>query len=198
LKSPTVCCPPTIFSRKYTIGSYPPLDLAEARKQARLVLELVARGIDPAAQKKARRRDIASGRNRVDTLVGDFIDRHVSKLRSHKEVERILEHDVLPYWSSRQVQEIGRRDVIELLDRVEDRGAGHMAVYASRIVSKFFAFLVERDIIAANSCAGLKPRRGMVRRDRILSDEEMRIFWQAAIALCFPFGPLFQLLLLTG
>ena len=35
-------------------------------------------------------------------------------------------------------------------------------------------------------------------RDRVLSDEEIATFWKAAKAIGEPFGPLCQLLLLTG
>jgi integrase len=37
-----------------------------------------------------------------------------------------------------------------------------------------------------------------VERDRALSDAEIQLFWQGCEAIGWPFGPLFQLLLLTG
>ena len=35
-------------------------------------------------------------------------------------------------------------------------------------------------------------------RQRILNDEEVRAFWKAAQSIGYPYGPLFQMLLLTG
>ena len=42
-------------------------------------------------------------------------------------MKRILDKDVLPRWWNRPIEEIGRADVIELLDAVQDRGSPIMA-----------------------------------------------------------------------
>ena len=44
----------------------------------------------------------------------------------------------------------------------------------------------------------MKPPAKEVSRDRVLSDDEVRWFWQACEAAGFPWGPLGKLLLLTG
>ena len=57
--------------------------------------------------------------------VASFVERHVRtnlKARSAEEVERIFKLHVLPAWSNRRIQDIARRDVVELLDRMTDRG----------------------------------------------------------------------------
>ena len=51
-------------------------------------------------------------------------------------------------WGNRRVQEIVRRDVVELLDRIVDRGSPVLT--ANRVfatVRKFFGWLVERDVL---------------------------------------------------
>jgi hypothetical protein len=55
------------FPCKYTIGAPPAVNLRTARREARRILQLVAEGTNPAAQKKAHRDDAATGRNRVST-----------------------------------------------------------------------------------------------------------------------------------
>ena len=42
--------------RRMTLGTYPTLSLADAREQARIILGRVARGSDPAAEKREQRR----------------------------------------------------------------------------------------------------------------------------------------------
>jgi integrase len=63
---------------------------------------------------------------------------------------------------------------------------------------KMFAWAVARDIIAASPCAGVKPPSPEQPRDRVLNDDELRLVWLAADQIGWPFGPLVQLLALTG
>src|SRR5687768_4596180 len=51
-------------SRKLTLGAFPLLDLGEARAEAKLALQAVAKGDDPALEKKSKRRAAADGVDR--------------------------------------------------------------------------------------------------------------------------------------
>jgi integrase len=57
---------------------------------------------------------------------------------------------------------------------------------------------VDYDLIDANPANGFKMPAPLVERDRTLSDEEIRLFWCGCDGVGWPFGPLFQLLLLTA
>jgi integrase len=61
---------------------------------------------------------------------------------------------------------------------------------------------VEKEIIDANPAEGIPdpdPRRREARsRNRYLDDDEIRLFWLACVKIGWPFGPMFQLLLLTA
>ncbi len=186
--------------RKLTIGSYPMLGLGEAREAARDALQAVSKGADPAAQKVAKRREAAVGADRdlVKNVVAEFLNRHVKANKSRAEVERMFKHDVLPKWGERRIQDITRRDVIELMDGLVDRGIGPMANRVFSIIRKLFNWAIGRDIIMVSPCAGIRPPVPEVSRDRILSDDEIRWFWRAADRAGPPFGPLFKMLLLTG
>lgn len=94
--------------------------------------------------------------------------------------------------------EIARRDVIELLDSTVDRGAATMANRELAAVRRMFGWCVERGILDASPCAGMRAPVPERSRDRLLSDDEIRLFWNAADTIGWPFGPLFKLLLLTG
>ena len=59
---------------------------------------------------------------------------------------------------------------------------------------------VERGIVPTNPFAGIKgpsSERGRA-RERVLSDDELRLVWGAADAIGWPFGPVVKLLALTG
>jgi integrase len=180
-------------SRKHTLGSYPAIDLKAARALAGKALRVVAEGRDPGREKLLA--------DSVDRIVEEFLERHVrrsNRPRTAQETERLLRQHVLPRWRSRMVHEITRRDVLDILDRVVDGGARIAANRVLAAVRKFFNWCVARDVLAASPCAGVKPPTAEHARDRVLSDDELRLVWQAADKLGGTFGPLVKLLALTG
>jgi integrase len=60
-----------------------------------------------------------------------------------------------------------------------------------------FAWAVSRDILPASPCAGVSPPAAEHSRDRVLTDDELRLVWKAADAIGAPFGPMVQALILT-
>jgi integrase len=81
---------------------------------------------------------------------------------------------------------------------VVDGGAPIAANRVLAAVRKFFNWCVARDILAASPCAGVKPPTAERSRDRVLTDDELRLVWAAAEKLGGTFGPLVKLLALTG
>lgn len=194
--------------RKCTLGPFPALELAEARDAARAALRAVAKGEDPSTQKiEAKRAAVAERENDRDlfkNVVAEFIRRHASKNRTGRETERLIDREVMPAWGEKRVQEITKRDVIELLDRIADstgRGGGKKGITANRTLAairRLFNWCIERDILSASPCAGVKPPAIETSRDRVLSDDEIRWLWQACDSAGHPFGPLIKLLLVTA
>ena len=50
------------------------------------------------------------------SVVAEWLKRDQADNRSHDEVKRILDREVLPAWGQRRIGEIGRREVLELID----------------------------------------------------------------------------------
>ena len=184
-------------SRKLTLDC-PPLDLKRARAAGRVALTAVAEGRDPATEKKqARARPLA--KDLIETAVEDFVERYVKKHNrpsTARETERIFRRNVLPVWKGRRLQELAKRDVIDLLDEIA-ASAPIMANRTLSAVSRFFSWCVEKDKLAASPCAGVAAPGAEHKRDRVLSDHELRLLWKACDALDWH-GPLVRLLLLTG
>ena len=184
--------------RKHTIGSFPTVDLKTARLLGGKALRAAAEGRDPGREKMQARGAKADG---IDSVVEKFLARHVrrsNRPRTAQETERLLRLHVLPRWRARKVHEITRRDVLDVLDRVVDGGAPIAANRALAAVRKLFNWCVAQDILSVSPCAGVKPPTAERSRDRVLSDDELRLVWQAADQVGWPFGPLVQLLALTG
>src|SRR5262249_13248406 len=95
------------------------------------------------------------------------------------------------------VTEFPRRDVIDLLDAlVVDRPL--LANKTRGVLSRFFSWLCERDIIAASPVVGVKPPSKETVRDRVLDDAELRRLWLASDAVGGNAGAYTKLLILTG
>lgn len=181
-----------------TLGRFPTLGQAEARRMAKDALAKAAEGINPAEAKRRAWHETVTGKNLVTTIAGHYVERHAKKNKSWKETERILRHDILPHLGDRKIQDITRRDVIDLIDRIVDRGSPVQANAVLAQVKALFNWCKSRDIIAISPVDGVKKPTEVTNRDRVLSDAEIRLLWTACEALKYPFGPMTKMLLLTG
>jgi integrase len=87
--------------------------------------------------------------------------------------------------------------VADLLDAIANRSpAVARATYAA--LRGLFAWCKERDLIDASPCEGLTAPPRSKARDRVLTDDELRLTWRASERLGYPFGPVVQLLMLTA
>jgi integrase len=185
--------------RKLTLDSV--TSLAEARKAATAALADVERGVDPGAMKLRTNGAGLRGDDTVERLADDFIARYAKKNtrpNTWKQYESILNRIVKPAWRGRMVRDIARRDCIELVESV----AADRPIMANRVIallSCWFNWLVDRDVVKASPAVKIKSSRSKERpRKRFLSDEEIKRFLVAVDALSEPFGDMYWLLLLTG
>jgi integrase len=199
--------------------------LAGARKLAGDAALQVARGIDPA-RAKVRDRALARQRaentelldhDTIEAVARAFIEKHAKKNTrpsswlqtarliglkpDPKNPDKLIRTEtggeVLSQWTGRTVHEITRRDVHDLLDRIVSRGSPVTANRVLAAIRKMFAWSVSRDILPTSPCAGVSPPTVEQSRDRVLSDDELRLVWRAADAIGAPFGPMVQALILT-
>jgi integrase len=189
--------------RKLTIGSYPHIDLRAAREAASTALAKVAQGFDPAAEKKetsAAARKPAD-HDLVENVVTRFVERYAktnTREASWRETERLLKKEIAGPWKSRRLSQITRADVHEILDTIVDRGSPILANRTLAALRRMCAWAVERGIIDASPCEKVKAPAPERSRDRVLSDKELQALWSGCDDIGWPFGPMFQLLVLTG
>lgn len=185
--------------RRMTLASFPTLSLAAARIKAREVMAAASEGRDPAEEVKAAKAPTPKDdRDKIKTLIGQYDKRHLKGLKSGDVVRRELDRFVVAAWGERDIHSITKRDVIDLLDGIADSGRVVTANRVRAYLNKFLNWAVERDILPLSPAIGVKPVAKEVSRDRVLTDDEIRWFWQACEAEGFPWGPLGKVLLLTG
>lgn len=181
-----------LTQRRLPIGVHPRISLAEARNKALEALRLVDEGIDPAA----RRRQL--GMN-VEAICGDFIRQYARpRNRSWKEAERILQREFVAVHGQRDIREIKRHDILDMMDGAIERGAAYQANRIHSNLRKLFNWCVERGIVDTSPVMGTKPPTREQARDRVLTDDEVLAVLRVCAKDAYPFRQFVPLLLATA
>jgi integrase len=170
-----------------TIGPYPTVSLAVARLRADELRKGVAGGENPSETKRRAKRE-APGRT-FKALSERYMKecarrpygKRLQAKRSADQDERNLNLHVLPKWRDRDYTVIRRADVIELVESLIASGKETLANRVQSLISGVFSFAVDSDLIDANPCARLKKRGRERVGDRVLTDPEIRLFWQKVV-----------------
>ncbi|MCC0809014.1 DUF4102 domain-containing protein [Methylobacterium sp. W2] len=182
-----------------TIGSYPEVSLADARERANGLRRSVAAGLNPVEEKRRERQ--ASNTSTFKALSDRYLEEHARRFkRSAPADERNLRLHVLPKWGSRRYDEIQRRDVIDLCEGMVAAGTATNANRVQALISSVFSFAVDADLMAANPCVRLRKRAAENIGRRVLSDDEVFLFWHGIISppVSHRVGLALRIALLTG
>jgi len=188
------------YRRRYTLGGFPVLQLVDARERARDALELVRRGIDPVEEQK--RREEAEVARRVEGftfefLAKKFLEEHVSKLRSAREVRRSFDRYLLPQFGKTKARELKRSAVRDYLDNM-GKTRPVMANRCLAYIRKMYNWALSKDLVEVSPVSGI-PRPGAERkRDRVLSEAEIKSIWKALDQERIITSAAFRLRLLTA
>ena len=173
--------------------------LAEAQETAREALRDIRRGVDPSGEKpeEIKNTDI------VDDVVEDFLEKYKGRRerplaeRTKEENSRALRKRFVPYFEGRPIATIRRRELIEFLEEMAEAtpGAAHRA---QSVLSTFFDWCTDREILETNPAVRLRAARKPASRDRVLSDAEIEILWSGFGAAGYPYGSYLKMLLLTA
>lgn len=193
--------------RRLTLGKYPTLSLREARTAYAEAVHLLGQGKDPAvylqALRDAQRREAELARKEpsIKALVQEYLDGWARpRKRSWKEDQRILNKDIIPVWGNYKAKEIEQRDVVLLLDAIKNRGADIQANRTLAVIRRMFNFAIERGLLTATPVSHVKPVKKETPRDRVLTPEEIRLFWYGldTAPMSLPVRLALRLLLVTG
>jgi hypothetical protein len=157
--------------RKYTIGPYGRVTLHQARVAAQKVFAARLEGRDPASEKREAKRRVVA--DRVDDLVETFITQHLSQNRSGGEIARLLRREVGKPWAGKSIHQITKRDVVELISAIKQRGAPLAANKALKSVKTFLHWCVGRAVLDQSPADGAPLPAKEVARDRVLNDKEL-------------------------
>ncbi len=127
----------------YAVGEYPAVTLLDARKAREEARELVKQGQHPSHVRKATTaRQIGENANTFKAVAEEWIARKKSGWSDYylKQVERGMEVDVYPFIGRRPLRSITANDILQVLNRIVDRGAETVAINVRQWCSSAFRY----------------------------------------------------------
>lgn len=190
--------------RRLTLGEFPAIKLAKARELALDAIARIAQGQDPQGQKSAERRGRLDALS-FSKLADAWLEKHARvKLKPTAviEYERLIDADLRPSIGEMAAGLITKQDVIlKVRDKIAGRGA---RVHADRVVgmvSRIYSWAIDEEYVDSNPAYKVrKAAAGPSVRDRVLTTEEIGLFWNGLnkAEMSEPLRLIFRLALLTG
>ncbi|MBO3659426.1 tyrosine-type recombinase/integrase [Acinetobacter haemolyticus] len=198
--------------KKITLGNYPHMSLAEARIELQRLKLLRSQGICPASERKEEKLIVRQKKQEsvsdikkmslkdvVDLYLTEVIEDRVivdqrtgvkkiidgsRNLKGQQETRRTLYVDAVKELGHKEADSIVRKDIIELIKRIIDRGA---QVQAGRVLAELIAaydYAIGLDyfsesfanpaLLAKSSLKQTRIKLTSNKRNRVLSDSELR------------------------
>jgi integrase len=136
--------------------------------------------------------------DRVEDLLESFIAQRLSQNRSGKEIARLLRREVGKAWTGKSIHEISKRDVVEVISAIEQRGAPIAANKTLKSIKTFLRWCVGRAVLDQSPAEGVPLPTKEVARDRVLDDQELAQVILAARKIGGAYGGIVEFLALTG
>lgn len=187
-------------AKEFCFGEYPAMGLQQARRKAMALMSEVQEGRDPQyeRQKAVKKEETTPS---VAEFAETYLELHArpnKKPKSFLEDKRQLEKYILPSIGSLKVMDVERAHLVAILDSLGKR-APVQANRTRALLSKFFNFAIDRGVIESSPASRLPRYAKEESRDRVMTEDEIAIFWQATEeVLSQSMRDIFRLLLLTA
>lgn len=186
--------------RRVTIGPYPEIGLAEARRRALGLKVNIEAGADPATGIQE-----SNAAPTFKELSDEWIRIHgpTKGPKSLSDNVSMLRRHILPVIGAKKAEDVTKRDVLRLLDLValkpdarlgkkkraarktkdvpvldQARQLSHRPARVYEVIRAIFRWAISRDILPVDPTFGMKPPLKKERpRERALTPEEIKQFW---------------------
>jgi integrase len=146
---------------RMSLGAYPALGLKDARDLRDEAQALLAKGIDPRAHRR-RERSAArvAGANTFEAVFRSWRDFKALSLKTSRQstlsqIDRMFPKDVLPWLGTLSIFEVTRTDLVQVLRRVEHRGALSTAEKIRTWLDQLFRYAMVEVNLEANPAGEL-------------------------------------------
>ncbi|MGH1432637.1 MAG: tyrosine-type recombinase/integrase [Neptuniibacter sp.] len=131
--------------KKLSIGSYPDVTLQKAREKRDEARRMLVDGIDPSAHKKAQKAsEKLNATNAFQAIALEWFETQLKdKSPSYQvRVQRSLEANLFPYLGETPIKDINAPVLLEVLRRVEARGAIETAHRVKQTAGQIFRYAI--------------------------------------------------------
>lgn len=131
--------------KKLSLGRYPEVGLADARKLHQDARELLAKDIDPGIHKQIQKANrFAQAENSFSAVALEWLEVQSSKWveSTVNKAKARLEKDIFPWLGRRPIVEITAPEVLMALRKIVGRGAVHTAHKAKYDIGQIFRYAV--------------------------------------------------------
>jgi integrase len=180
--------------RRIKFDTYPALSVADAHDRWRRARDDARAGRDPAP-KLTPSAPIPS--TSFESVFEQWMAKDQAKNRTSAIQRKSIMKDAMPFLYGRDIGSIGRRDILDILDRMEERGHPIGARRMHARLHRLFVWAIGRGIIAVNPVSGAPKPGTETIRERALNDQELLKVWNAAGELR-AYGNVVRMLILTG
>lgn len=189
-----------------TLGTYPTMELDEAREKARRSINQAREGVNSHAERRQAEQAEQAPTFTFSDLVQQYDRFHLTSIRATSRVEMLRRLKApMAAWQGRGADSIKKPDINRLLDGIAERGARSEAAQVLGALKTLYRWGIAHahdengeDRLERNPTDGIAAPARRPARDRVLSEDEISAFWRACERLGWPYGELFKLLLLTG
>lgn len=171
--------------KRKTIGRYPEMTLAEARTIAKRTQAEIALD-DGTTELPSSSISFTEAR---DAFLRDSDER--TRERTAQEYRRLL---LRHFDINKPISEVTRQDIVNPIDTLKRTPSEQKHAFVA--VRTMFNWCRKRGLIETSPVPPLTFKSQS--RSRILSDHELCAVWRRAEAFGYPYGPIVQLLILTG
>ncbi len=151
----------------FAMGAYPELSLADARAEHAKAKGLVKQGVHPSHNRQAERlASEAANANTFEAIAREWINKKASDWSPYyrRQIERFMGADVFPYVGRLPIRNVTAAHLLEILHRIEGRGAESVALQVRQWTSAIFRYAVATLRAEADPASALK---GAIHRPKV-------------------------------
>ncbi len=139
----------------YTIGPYPDIGAADARKIRDDIKAQLREGTDPNKTKQTRRlENMGQSETNFETIAREWLAKQVWVEKHKKNITRTFEADVFPKIGYMQIDKIMPKDMLVVLKPIEARGALDVAKRVNQHCSAVFDYAIVQGLCEMNPAHG--------------------------------------------
>lgn len=139
--------------KRLALGVYPAVSLAEAREGRDIAKKMIKAGEDPCfVKKEGRRQKVLNAEHTFKAVASEWHKAYLVRWSENygKEIIHRLEQDVFPHIGSRPIADISPMELLEVIKKIEKRGALEAARRTLQLCGQVFKYAIPHGLAERN------------------------------------------------